>query len=224
MDHLTLMADTHCRTFDIAPAEILIHAGDFCNAGTTTELREQIEWLATLPAEHKVVIAGNHDMCLQRPGQREPMLALFEKHGITYLEDSGCEVLGYKIWGSPYSPTYGRWAFMESDQELVERFARIPQGIDILIVHGPPYGLGDWVPRGEHVGSRALVPHIARVKPRLTVHGHIHECAGRWRHPHGGSCVNASCGMRQVYETHNGQVFRAVAWGDPVVLSKGDMR
>lgn len=224
MNHITLMADTHCRTFDIEPTEILIHAGDFCNAGTTSEMRAQIEWLATLPAEHKVVIAGNHDLCLAYPGGLEAMLSLFEKYGITYLEDSGCEAMGYKIWGSPYSPTFGHWAFMEDDVALFDRFSRIPDDVDILIVHGPPYGLGDYMPRGEHVGSRALLGEIARIRPCLSVHGHIHECAGRWRHAHGGSCVNASCGPRTVWESHNGQLFRTQAWGSPVVLSKGDMR
>lgn len=64
--------------------------------------------------------------------------------GCTYLEDSGCEVLGYKIWGSPWSPTFFNWAFnLDIGEPLASKWELIPNDTEILITHGPPIGHGD---------------------------------------------------------------------------------
>jgi hypothetical protein len=62
-----------------------------------------------------------------------------------------------------------------SEDELAERFAAIPDGVDLLITHTPPRGHGDLTSTGEHVGSTALLAAIEGKQPSLAVFGHIHE-------------------------------------------------
>lgn len=44
--------------------DLLIHAGDLTQSGSMEELDAQIEWLDRQPHRYKVVIAGNHELCL----------------------------------------------------------------------------------------------------------------------------------------------------------------
>ena len=72
------------------------------------------------------------------------------------------------------------WAFMKAPRELDAVYAEIPEGIDILISHQPPYGFGDRCldlgsGKVEHLGSRELLMAIQRVRPKLVICGHIHD-------------------------------------------------
>ena len=60
----------------------------------------------------------------------------------------------------------------------------MPAALDIIVVHGPPHGYGDAVPRRdsvEHTGCPHLLRRIEEIKPRLVVYGHIHEGRGQWQ-------------------------------------------
>ncbi|MEY4540707.1 MAG: hypothetical protein RLZZ306_2464, partial [Bacteroidota bacterium] len=56
----------------------------------------------TLPHRHKIVIAGNHDLYFEAV----PSVANLLITNAIYLNDSGIEIEGLKIWGSPISPNY----------------------------------------------------------------------------------------------------------------------
>jgi Icc-related predicted phosphoesterase len=58
---------------------------------------------------------------------------------------------------------------------------KIPRGIDVLITHGPPAGIGDRSPDHERAGCADLRARIAEIAPRLHVFGHIHQDGGLWR-------------------------------------------
>ena len=55
------ISDTHTKKKTVPYGDLLIHAGDVANSGTTTEIQEQLDWLDSLPHTHKIIIAGNHD-------------------------------------------------------------------------------------------------------------------------------------------------------------------
>ncbi|KAJ3553355.1 hypothetical protein NM688_g3657 [Phlebia brevispora] len=60
------ISDTHSRTCDIPPGDVLLHAGDLSSWGYVKNLEKTMEWLASLPHPVKIIIAGNHDLCLDK--------------------------------------------------------------------------------------------------------------------------------------------------------------
>lgn len=174
---IVCLSDTHNHLdrIDVPDGDLLIHAGDFTGRGTQPEVERFAEVLAALPHAHKVVIAGNHDFMFElAPDEARDLLI-----DCTYLEDSGCEVGGLRIWGSPWQPWFHDWAFnLRGEDELAARWALIPDDTDVLITHGPPRGILDRTPDGEEVGCAELERAIRRVRPGLHVFGHIHEGYG----------------------------------------------
>uniref|UniRef100_A0A8I5N604 Metallophosphoesterase domain containing 1 n=1 Tax=Papio anubis TaxID=9555 RepID=A0A8I5N604_PAPAN len=78
-------------------------------------------------------------------------------------------------------PWFYGWGFnLPRGQALLEKWNLIPEGVDILITHGPPLGFLDWVPKKmQRVGCVELLNTVQRrVQPRLHVFGHIHEGYG----------------------------------------------
>ncbi|MDF1660449.1 MAG: metallophosphatase domain-containing protein [Planctomycetota bacterium] len=178
----------HYNTESLPSGDILIHGGDMTRSGTLGEVEAFNTWLGALDFEYKLIIAGNHDWCFQRsPEQARALLT----HGI-YLEDSGVEIAGLKFWGSPWQPDYNDWAFNRPRGAcLAEKWQLIPEQTDVLITHGPPYGIGDQVHSGDHVGCRDLLKRVQRIRPRVHIFGHIHEAYGVTE-LEGTSFVNAS--------------------------------
>ena len=64
------VSDTHGRHRKIGslpPADVLLHAGDITNVGELDQLQDFSKWLGEQShIKHKVVIAGNHDVTLDR--------------------------------------------------------------------------------------------------------------------------------------------------------------
>lgn len=65
------ISDTHNRhnsmTAAIPDGDVLVHTGDFSNAGTLSEVQSFADWFIKQPHKHKVLIAGNHDLSLEAP-------------------------------------------------------------------------------------------------------------------------------------------------------------
>lgn len=177
---LILISDTHGRHDQIEslPAgDVLICAGDFMNSGLAPE--EVISfnhWLSKQPIKHRVVCGGNHD----RLFQKTPELALRFLTNATYLENTGVTIDGVSIWGSPYTPEFLNWAFMYPRGAAANQYwDQIPAGLDVLITHGPPYGILDQTMSGEeHLGCAELLKAVQAKKPKVHVFGHIHGGAG----------------------------------------------
>ena len=67
----------------------------------------------------------------------------------------------------------------DTEEELAEKFALIPDDMDILITHSPPEDILDELEEeGKHVGSIALFNRIKKIQPSLHVFGHIHSSYG----------------------------------------------
>lgn len=175
---LVIISDTHGHHEDVAlpDGDVLLHAGDLTGRGSLEDLRAVHAWLARQPHPHKVVIAGNHDFCLQR----EPAVARAVLTACEYLEDEEVTVAGVRVYGSPWQPWFFDWAFnLPRGAEIRARWEHIPQGLDVLLTHGPPAGVLDVTSTGDAVGCEDLAEVVARVRPRLHVFGHIHESYGR---------------------------------------------
>ncbi|MGH9368132.1 MAG: metallophosphatase domain-containing protein [Thermoanaerobaculia bacterium] len=192
MVRVVCLSDTHnCQgRFEVPEGDLLVHAGDLTGRGTVPEVAAASRWLASLPHPHKIVVAGNHDFLFER----EAPLARSLVTGAVYLEDSGVGAAGLSIWGSPWQPWFYDWAFnLPRGPALREKWARIPEGLDILVTHGPPAGILDVTAAGEAAGCEELADRLASMRrpPRLHVFGHIHEGYGVVRAPRT-TFVNAS--------------------------------
>jgi len=84
-----------------------------------------------------------------------------------------------KFYGSPWQPWFYDWAFnLERGAEIRAKWDLIPEVIDVLITHGPPFGIGDLTARGDKAGCQDLLEVLERIKPRVHIFGHIHEGYG----------------------------------------------
>ncbi len=61
------------------------------------------------------------------------------------------------------------------------RLEAVLHHVDVLMVHVPPWGIGDRTVDQMDAGSRALLNTIETKMPLLSLHGHIHEGFGRGR-------------------------------------------
>ena len=176
---IVCISDTHNRTsnLEIPDGDVLIHAGDFCGSGNWYEIARFKSFLADLPHKHKIIIAGNHDWPLV--DKSDPYTQALIKE-FTYLEDSGCTIGGFNFWGSPWQPEFYNWAFnLPRGAAIREKWRLIPENTDVLITHGPPFGILDSVPGGLKVGCEDLATEVLqRVKPKVHVFGHIHHSYG----------------------------------------------
>jgi Icc-related predicted phosphoesterase len=173
---IVCISDTHelHRELAVPNGDLLIHAGDFTFLSKRPSmLRDFDKWLGELPHRYKVVIPGNHDYVLEDPQQH------WQISNATLLVDSGIEVEEIKIWGSPVTPLYGGAFGKSNAADRKRHWAQIPEGTDILITHGPPFGILDGAPGGNiHEGDPELWEAVLRVRPRLHVFGHVHAGYG----------------------------------------------
>jgi Icc-related predicted phosphoesterase len=182
---IVAVADTHLnhnrRGFEVPAGDMLVHAGDLCRHGSLGELGTALNWIDKLPHKLKVVVAGNHDWAFAHEHERETARAALAEAGIIYLEDAAATVEGLLLYGSPWQPEFCGWAFnLPRGEELAEKWSAIPSGLDLLITHGPPAGIGDRVNLYRRVGCADLRARVAIVRPRVHVFGHIHEDGGVW--------------------------------------------
>lgn len=178
---IVLISDTHMAhaSLVVPPCDVLVHAGDFSRRGRPEELQRFAEWMAQQPASAKVFVAGNHDHVCER--EPELVRATAARHGLIYLEDETVETQGLRIHGSPITPAFRAMAFNRARGEAIARhWERIPIGVDLLVTHGPPAGLGDRTFTGYRAGCESLRDHVRRAAPKLHVFGHIHEAFGEY--------------------------------------------
>lgn len=182
------VSDTHNSQPALPDGDVLIHAGDLTQSGSARELQATIDWLRAQTHPAKIVIAGNHDLLLdpsqddQRGGAGN---AVSEREAIDlgdviYLENASVTITcpngrQLRVYGSPYSPRHGNWAFQYPCSHGHDVWAgTVPRDTDILVTHGPPRAHLDLL----HLGCVHLLRELWRVRPRLHVFGHVHEGAG----------------------------------------------
>ena len=198
---VVVTADFHGYLPPLVPeCDLLLIAGDVCPVWDH-ERKYQMDWLRyrfspwlhEQPAKEIVWVGGNHDFVLE-----EARRSKIDLIGGTYLHNESVELLDHKIWGSPFSPTFGGWAFMKDDPLLFDIWETIPEDTEILVVHGPPKGYGDLTAgyMGSppvQVGSETLRYRIDNLPNlKLVACGHIHPAYGQYVTMKGVIVINGS--------------------------------
>lgn len=160
--------------------DVLIHCGDFSNDIGQKDLRDFCIWLEKQPAKNKIFIAGNHDGALQLwPDLAQAMIKEYAPSAI-YLQDSGCEIEGIKFYGSPFTPEFYNWYFMRKrGEDIKKHWDAIPSDTDVLITHGPPFGVLDVSGVDlQNCGCNDLWNAVEKIQPKVHCFGHIHHSYG----------------------------------------------
>ena len=156
---------------------------------------EFVEWVNELPFKEtwsKVIMTpGNHDFVFERWGQEDYdrltrltggrlIILRNQLYEFEYIVPNSDNIEKLRIFGTPYCQHFGRWAFMRDDSVLKEKFAEIPDDVDILISHSAPdiegYGYVDWgTSYKRNAGCPILAAAIKEKQPRYAFCGHIHS-------------------------------------------------
>lgn len=192
---IVIISDTHERhdKITLPEGDVLIHCGDSTFQGVSHKVQDFANWMKAQDFKYKVCIAGNHELSFQAP-HKHKVIKMIEDAGVTYLMDSSVEIEGIHFYGAPWTPFFFNWAFnLPRGELLANKWKLIPEETNVLITHGPPYGiLDDTIDNGSQ-GCEALANRVAQL-PNLKLHcfGHLHRNGGQMKEIHGVKFVNAA--------------------------------
>ena len=176
MTHILAFSDLHhsrsradVLVQESASADLVIGAGDFANH--RQNVPEAMNLLFGIKKPF-VVVPGNNES--------DQELRDAAHAGTTVLHGQFEEIAGVRVFGIgcgvPLTP-WTEWSFDLTEDAARSLLANCPE-VDILITHSPPKGAVDRSSGGLSLGSLAVREAIERVKPRLVLCGHVHECWG----------------------------------------------
>lgn len=126
-----------------------------------------------------VVVRGNHDFTSLTP------LIDGECFEIGLEPDRVVEYCGLKIGGFRGMPFYiGEWSDEKSDSYFDQIISGLPDQLDVIVTHCPPYGILDNNFHGIKIGIKAYGSYINKLmytdpdRKLLCVFGHCHEDNG----------------------------------------------
>lgn len=193
-------------------ADVVLHCGDLTKRSTPPEYRETFAMLREIRAPLKIVIAGNHDMALDKPfwSEHQTYLRLpndpdlnFPTEALQIIQEAKADGVRYieeglhtfdlnngarlRIYASQWTPEYGGWGFQYGEDG---HSFDIPSDVDVAMTHGPPRGVLDYAGRdGVRAGCNWLFEAVHKAKPKIHCFGHIHEAWGaylaRWKEGEG---------------------------------------
>lgn len=176
------ISDTHGRlNWSVPSCDVFIHAGDITGRGSLQEtavfaskLREFMD--SPDGPQHAIIVPGNHDECFELFPM--PVRELFGEN-VHVLLDQAVVLDGVRFYGSPWTPPFMRWHFMADESRLASLYYGMPDTLDMLVTHGPPWGILDPGWQEPHVGSTALADAIVNRRIAHHVFGHLHDAGGQ---------------------------------------------
>ena len=226
---ILFLSDTHGALPPLPASDLVIHTGDLTNNGRQTQLLSQMRHLASSPAALKLVIAGNHDITLDRAYYAR----MGSAHHYGYRESSGLEDLDacravwdsaearsgnvvyldegitthklpngaeFTVYASPYQPEFYDWAFPYQRNE--DRFNATPT-----------------IPGGQVVEGAVAVPDWPEVDIMMT-HGPPFGTLDTTRGGNSAGCENLRRAVRRCKpkihafgHIHEGWGAESMRWG-----------
>ncbi len=152
-----------------AEADLVIGAGDFCNA--RRGLNEAMQMLSGIAAP-LILVPGNAESAEE--------LTAAAPEGAHVLHGTGMTLDGLRLFGLGYGvpvTPFGDWSCDLTEAEASELLDRC-EAADVLIAHSPPKGYGDVTSQDVSVGSTAVRDAVERIQPDFVFCGHIHDSWG----------------------------------------------
>ena len=128
-----------------------------------------LSFLVTMAKCPVLYVHGNHDTGYDRN----------PPEGCDCIDDYLIEYNGIRILGLGGCPWYhpGKYQFTEQDMKKRLRKLRFAlwraKGVDIVVTHAPPKGIGD-LDDPAHQGFETLLELMDKYKPKYLLHGHVH--------------------------------------------------
>ncbi|MDO9378943.1 MAG: metallophosphoesterase [Nocardioidaceae bacterium] len=168
---------------DLAP-DLVVAAGDLP--------WDYVEFIASSVDVPVAFVPGNHDPEVLRSRVSRSGLHTVaglpcdapRPHGVTHVDGDVIDLAGLRIAGlggcvryRPGPHQYSQREYAGKVRRLSRRLRRLerrdPGGLDLLLTHAPPLGMGDGDDR-PHVGIAALVGFLEQAQPTWHLHGHVH--------------------------------------------------
>ena len=149
----------HYRPGKLDGIDLILSAGDLKS--------EYLSFLVTMANRPLLYIHGNHDGNYEK---KPP-------EGCECIENRLVAVNGVRILGLGGSRRYNNGQHQYTNRQMERRIARLrwklyrAGGVDIVLTHSPPAGVGD-AEDVAHMGFDAFLPLMEKYKPAYLVHGH----------------------------------------------------
>jgi len=174
------ISDTHNKHNNLVVPEdvdLVIHAGDATNSYSLVEnvkeAKRFFKWFNGLDIPNKIYVPGNHDLAVYND-----MIDISYYPTITPLIRSSVRIGGLNFYGSPYTVNDfdRRFAYpIINHRDNLYEWGEIPYDTDVLITHGPPYGVQDVYDDGSHTGDAILADTVAEHSTlAYHIYGHAH--------------------------------------------------
>ena len=141
--------------------ELILSSGDL-NA-------KYLSFLVTMARCPVMYVHGNHD---RGYGEEPP-------EGCDCVDGKLVVYKGIRILGLGGCLCYSAGAHQYSERQMRKRIRKLRRaiglvgGVDIVLTHAAPLGVGDWDDR-SHQGFVSFLALIDRYHPRYLLHGHVH--------------------------------------------------
>ena len=142
-------------------AEVIISCGDL--------KREYLEFLVTMSGKPVFYVPGNHDSgYVNNPPE-----------GCECLDDRVVTYKGVRFLGFGGCKRYNLEHYQYTEKEMAKRIRKVGRqirknrGVDVIVTHAAPTGLGDRKDPA-HQGFDCFLELMEKCKPAFLVHGHVH--------------------------------------------------
>ena len=145
----------------LAGYDLILSSGDL-NA-------KYLSFLVTMARCPVMYVHGNHD----HGYEAEP------PEGCDAIDDKLVVYKGIRILGLGGSQRYSKGTHQYTEREMQRRIRKLKQairlvgGVDIVLTHAAPLGVGDWDDR-SHQGFASFLELIDCYHPHYMLHGHVH--------------------------------------------------
>lgn len=133
-----------------------------------------LSFLVTMGRARLLYVHGNHDTAYDSA----------PPEGCECIDDKLVVVNGLRILGLGGCREYNGGKYQFTERQMSRRLRRAAWavrragGVDIVVTHAPPRGVGD-ADDLAHMGFEALLPFLDKYRPRYLIHGHVHMNYGR---------------------------------------------